>query len=700
MLKLPSIFSLFSRSSRAYADLLCDGVVYGFAFWTVLCHAVVFAGGSLHHLLVVTGLCLVACLVGWRYSRARRTTSVQEQASPSSFLLRPEDAPFTVGKYARGWVLAAAIIAVMIYVLTSNLVVYWLIALVVLFFTSLHGLTGRFTNSVSAPTRQLSWELILWVLGVIGAIVTLIAHRPNLDDGGYLHIVISVIDAPDLPILARDSLHGLPELPPLFQVYKVHSLEIFEGALAYLTGLHGLDVAYWIIPTLAGLLVPLAYARLFRRLIPGRWIWGVLIVVLFLFSVADSKWIYSNFAFVRLHQGKAIFLSVLVPLLMAYGLEFAQKPSKIRGFRLLAGQVAAVGLTSTALWMAPLVVGLAIVCGIQRHRRPLHTLLLGAFSSLYVLLLALWMKLSFQGVVDNTTEKASIDLMSESLQRVLGQDLFLFLGLFLLIAGWAFAQTSAERRFMAIFPLGFLFLWNPFVGHFLAENLTHPVTYWRVFWILPFPSLLGVALSVPIEMPLLRKVPAWGRSLLTLGMVGLLFFGGTKVHVLSSANEVRLGVPTWKVPQETFSIVCTMAEQVPPGSIVLAPFEVSGWIPILHGHPMPLVARRHYMDLVEESLGVEEVEQRLRLTRHVSGIVQTPATPRVIARGIENYPLVAVALARSASTVDVRAVLRAARFIRTVQSQHFEVWSSADALPEGQPADQRWRDCRKTFLFP
>ena len=61
----------------------------------------------------------------------------------------------------------------------------------------------------------------------------------------------------------------------------------------------------------------------------------------------------------RLHQGKAVLVTLLVPLVAAYGIELARRPSLASGLRLAAAQIAAVGASATGLWLAPAVAGLA-----------------------------------------------------------------------------------------------------------------------------------------------------------------------------------------------------------------------------------------------------------------------------------------------------------------------------------------------------
>ena len=57
--------------------------------------------------------------------------------------------------------------------------------------------------------------------------------------------------------------------------------------------------------------------------------------VLVLVAAGETHRWYGNFSFVRMWQGKAIFLSVFMPLVYAYALRFAVRPN-LRDWTMLA----------------------------------------------------------------------------------------------------------------------------------------------------------------------------------------------------------------------------------------------------------------------------------------------------------------------------------------------------------------------------
>jgi len=662
----------------------------------MISQVVALAGGNLHQLMSVAALCLALLLPGawWWSRRAGRKAWPPSQPSAPAGRQPSSEALETSKKGLRLGLFITAVVAVALYSASGNLVTFWLIGLLVTLLVSVLELFSRHVGSLPAPRP--GWQFALFGLCALCVTVTLVSHRPDIDDASYVAIAVSVADDPDGPLLARDMVLGLPDVHPLLRAYRAQTLEVLEGTLAYLTGFHALDFAHLVIPAIAAFLTPLAYARLFRLVIPARWIWGVVVVLLYLLLVADTHRSYGNFAFVRLHQGKAIFLSVLVPLLISHGLQFARAPNTSHWVQLAATQIASVGMTVSALWMAPLVAGLAVACGVPDRRHLFRILLLGASTSSYVLLLGLWMSRHVLGSVDSSTVQTSTDLTVESLQQVLGQGRLALVVLFVVINAWVISQTPIQQRFLTVFPLGFLVLWSPYWAHWLAENLTHPWLYWRAFWVLPVPALLAVALTAPIESRAVRWAPAWLRIASSLAAATALFYWGSSVHTLSSANGVRFGAPTWKVPREAFSAACAMTELVPAGAHVLAPPEVEAWIPALHDHPFPLMVRDHYLAQMGSYLGAEEIERRRQLVQLVSASPVSPNAVELLRAAVRSYPLAAVCLAQQASTPEAWEALRDAGLQRTDLSPGFEIWSRTEPGPDRR----RSRACRVALPLP
>jgi hypothetical protein len=60
-----------------------------------------------------------------------------------------------------------------------------------------------------------------------------------------VNLAVAAIDYPELPLVARDILHGRFDLPILLVSYRLHSHELANAAVAWLTGIDTIPVFHW-----------------------------------------------------------------------------------------------------------------------------------------------------------------------------------------------------------------------------------------------------------------------------------------------------------------------------------------------------------------------------------------------------------------------------------------------------------------------
>lgn len=532
-----------------------------------------------------------------------------------------------------------------------------------------------------AGTPAAARDLALVGLGLLCAAVALFAHRADADDAFLLNLAVSAADHPEAAILAADTLHGLPGppagVPAGLPLYRFHSIELLEGALAWLTRLRVIDVAHLAVPAVAAFGVPFVYARLFRLLVPGRWLLCVACALGYLLCVGDTHLGYGNLAFVRLHQGKAILLTAGVPLLIATALELGLDPGRARWIRLAVLQIACVGLSATALWLAPAVAGLALLGAVPWRTSGVRTLVIGATASLYPLAVGAALLVDTRSALGALAYRLDHQALPEyALDTVLGGGPAASMAV---LAGWSLAPSALGRRLAVLFPLAFFaLLWNPWIAAWIADHVIGEPTYWRIFWALPVPVFVGIALSAPLGPPPLAGSRRLAAGLCVVGTALLLAFAPTQ-QTLSPRNRVRLDTPGPKVPPASYAAARAVAGLLEPGDVVLAPHRVSTWLPTLHGHPFPLAARTEYVLSLSGVLGEAEARRRVTLTRLVSGAAGGPRALELLERALSDGSLDAVCLAPEATAPDLRDALVRSGWRLAERVGSHEIWMPSRA---------------------
>ncbi len=529
--------------------------------------------------------------------------------------------------------------------------------------------------AVSARTRD---EVLLWLLAAASAGLTLAVHRPDPDEPFYLNLAAAAADFPRAPLLRFDSIHGIPGiLLPAY--YRVSSIETLSGAISYLLDIEPIVVAHLAFAAIAGLLLPLALARALRILTPAAWLWAVL-AVLAVYVLDGSKHRgYGNFAFVRLYQGKAMFVTVAIPLIIAYGIEFGLAPSRRAFARLAAAQICAIGLTSTALWCAPLVACLSVMAVLRFRMRDLGTLALGVASSTWVIGMALWTRAAMSAASHSSGGAASAasaaglqlsKLPAQAMRIAVGEVQSVSAYALLLFLACVLARTSTARRVACLFSLVFFAICvNPMLASFVAKNITGEATYWRVLWALPMPLFASIALTAPVPDVAGRRKRLWGVTTAVALVAAFLVVVPLRASI-SSRNRTRLDWPGLKVPK-AYDAAREIVRYLPRHRTVLAPRNVSMWLPTFRNYVYPVLARPTWLK------GRVLRERHMALMRCTRGASRGCSGP-TFASALTRAGVDAVALRKvHGRHALVRArVMHAAGFKRMLRSQKLalELW--------------------------
>ena len=209
-----------------------DVACVALALWTLACHAASFLGGSLWAALIGAAA-LGALAVGWRLSPAGRAPLPPE--------IQPSEGP-TPGPPALRWGGAAAGLGVAL-LLRDQPVALWWGSLAVLAVAAFGFLPRNPGCALAAAGRR--QEAALWTLSLVCVVVALLSHRVDIDDAFYVNLALAAVEAPGLPVLAGDTLHGVPGLPLHMPVYRLHAWELWNAALALLTGLRRSRSSTW-----------------------------------------------------------------------------------------------------------------------------------------------------------------------------------------------------------------------------------------------------------------------------------------------------------------------------------------------------------------------------------------------------------------------------------------------------------------------
>jgi hypothetical protein len=483
--------------------------------------------------------------------------------------------------------------------------------------------------------------------------VTLFANRPDPDDAFYMSIPATLLRFPHAPVLLHDTMYRMGHLPLLLPIYRVDSYEVLVGTLSRLTGVPHMEVAYLVLPSLFAIFAVLAWARLLKQLAPERWVTTLVILFLCMLALGEAHQSYGNFAFVRLFQGKAILATVMVPAIVCAGLDFSRCTSVRNWIVLFAAQVAALGFTSSALFVAPAAAGMALASAWSPNASSTRRFLIGLLASAYVIAAAgvlMFATHGGRGFVSDAAMPPMLDLVEHTWGTWSTAPL-----LIALLATWAFVPSRSAGRYFAAGALLFLLgVLNPYTSRFMADHLTGASTYWRLTWALPLPVFAAVVLGGVVSGITRVRPRAAGIAGLVLLVCGAGWFGWN-CGVLREANFLRLGLPRLKVYRFEYPVAKLVAARVPENGVVLAPELVATWLPTFVQHPRLLGVRMVYLP---QTFPTQEAKRRLALMQYVAGSKRTAGSKAEFVKALTRYGITCVVVLHAAAwREDIEAVL-------------------------------------------
>ena len=631
-------------------ERVVPGFVLPYAIWTLYGHLVVAKQATFNTLLwglAVVALLAVAATLGW--FRLRDPSDPPGAATTGTGTGTGSVGPTIPGAKDAHPALPLAVLGLAglwVGLLSAGLPyrIFWWGALPGMFAAWTWHLRAKPLESRVASLRAPPWW-ILPAVALAAACVTLVAHRPAADDAFYLSIPATLLRFPHQPVLLHDTLYRLQDIPILLPFYRLASHDVLVAVVSRVTGIDHLAVAYLVLPPLFAALCVFAWAYLLRRIVPARW--AIVLPILFacVLLLGEAPQAYGNFAFLRMHHGKGILATCMVPIIAGAALDYARHGGLRHWLLLFAAQVAALGLAASALFVAPAAAALGLAGGwtpgFARSRR----FLLGLLPAAY-LLGAAW--LVGTGTHGAQALAAPAPQPMPGVQRILIDTWGPWstkLLLVSLLSAWAFVRDPVRARYLsagAFFLL--LAALNPYTTPFIAEVSVGAKTYWRLAWALPLPFFLAVVVD-----GVLARAIAMKPKILAAGacaaLAALAVAFAARSGTLLCANSVTLGLPSLDVPPVTFATARRVAAAVPEATTVLAPEAVSTWLPVFVVHPRMVGVRQMYLSL---AFAPAETAQRSNMMRYVTGQYRPPGADRWFEASLRRYRVSAVVFARSA----------------------------------------------------
>lgn len=429
---------------------------------------------------------------------------------------------------------------------------------------------------------------LAWATGL--ATFALFLNRPDGDDAYYVNLAGWVAEHGTFPL--RDTVMSDLAFPATYWP-PVASYDALLGTLGRFSPLDVLDVAYFVVPVVGTFLAVLALWRLLRVWsVPAAGV-ALTLAAVFLLWGGDHHYAFGNHFVGRIWQGKILFLWLMVPLLLCYLQRFAEGPSRRRLARVCAAGVAAVGFSTNAMFLVPLIAAGGVTPLLFRAPRFAGA---GFVAAAAYPLGAGGITLAVGGYVGDDYASMTDIIVPEWLTHlVLGDGLRAGIAVLAVLAGALVLRRRDSRITVGALATVAAVMYAPGMPLFVFELTGLGRTLHRVLWILPVAALLGALGSAVVTATRMRAVRYGVPGLLAVVLVA------TGLPLWSPDNTpARLtAVPRWKLPPGTVATAQRITARSQPGDTVLVPYELGHTVAITDPPLTPVLPRPFFANALE-----------------------------------------------------------------------------------------------------
>jgi hypothetical protein len=475
-------------------------------------------------------------------------------------------------------------------------------------------------GSDAGEDRWSATVALCWAVGL--AVLSMWSLRPNPDDLFYVNLSQWVASHGQFPV--RDTLfsnlaYPMANWPP------VASYDALVGVVAGLVGAHAATIEYVVVTPLATFLAVLAMWRLLRTWRVRQLAWVLSTGLVFLLCDGTTSYAAPGGLFLtRLWQGKVVLLCVAVPLLLSYALRYVERPTARRLLPLVLAGTASVGLSTTSIFLVPIVaVGAMVPLFLRdRGRAVLGFVAMAGYA------------LGAGVVTEALGGRSADDFGVRRLYRFdaswLGGQLLLtdvvgFVLVLALLLGALLVPHPAARLTSGLLVLATGYVFVPGAMRAAYDAIGLGPTLWRISWGASAAALVGV-LAVYGAGPLLVRLahrvgrPAWRPAAVpvaALATMGLLAAFGAPIVAGDTGTELRMPFHWQRYPSNRH-LAGEILDAARPGELVLAPDSLAITIAVTTTAVKTVAPRDYYMYYLRDEPSFH-YPQRLALVDYVNG---------------------------------------------------------------------------------
>lgn len=318
----------------------------------------------------------------------------------------------------------------------------------------------------------------------------------------------------------------------------------------------------------------------------------------------------------RIWQGKSVYLTVVLPLVITYIVNALEKVDYTLSIDMLICVLASIGLNPTSLFIIGFeTLFLLVAISIYKKNAKLLLYMIPSVIAVLSFTLFIYMRTSQFTAQIAAASTISYEGILNIYTKFFGGHSWIYLILYILSAIYILKKGNDEQKNILVFApiLMLIFIWNPITGKFVAENITKVSTYWRVFWLIPFSY--GIITAILLILDKIKNLKLKYAFVCACIVVICL----TGKWIVSADNSFRKVENVYKLPQDAIAFGQIISQDENNRTLV-AKNGINTTIRQKYSNIKLIFSRYQYMlDLLQYRGKEEEAQERIDLQDIIDG---------------------------------------------------------------------------------
>lgn len=429
--------------------------------------------------------------------------------------------------------------------------IYFILVFAIIYFTLLY---CSIKNVIKKKDKFKFIELFRenWISIIVTFVLivfVLFFYRSDADDSFYVSNATAFQNSEKLNL--HDNSMGCPALG----TFPTYDFQVWESLIAILSNCFHLEAVRVMHTYLLPILLVIsasAYLYLGQILFEDKKKANLFYGLLTIFHLFGGYAVYSEGSFLlsRLWQGKAVYLTVVLPIMIGFVLKSVKEKDNYLWLKLVFCILAGVALNPTSLYVFgfQMFFMLLIIAILNRDINRLYQIIPAVIITAFFFLM-LWLRSRQYSGSDGGSTIAGESFVKNTFLSFWGTGRWYFILYLLAVILILKFGSLCAKIYMVYTPLSmFIIVWNPILGKYIAEIVRMVPTYWRTFWLLPVGTSLCYVCIMGVEK---CKEAAWKKAIVVA--IGILVLAVPGKWMFSQKNNFIKAENIERLPTEVLS---------------------------------------------------------------------------------------------------------------------------------------------------